>query len=72
MSVPIFARADPRWKPRGSLQDQALLAALGLLLGLQQGCAGGGLEDLTDTLICASRALKILVGANLLADFLTL
>lgn len=56
----------------GSLQNQALLAGLFGLVGLQQGRAGGGLEDLAHTLVGAGRALKVLVGTDLLADLLTL
>ena len=52
-----------------SLQDNALL----LLLLLAQECSTRGmLENLTDTLIRLCGALEILVGANLLANFLTL
>lgn len=67
-----FARADPPCSWVDSLQNQALLAGLFALGGLEQGGAGGGLEDLAHTLVGASRALKVLVGANLLANFLTL
>jgi hypothetical protein len=42
------------------------------LLGLQQGRTGGGLEDLTDTLVGPGGALQVLVGTDLLADFLAL
>lgn len=38
----------------------------------QEGGAGGGLEDLPDTLVGPGRALQVLVGADLLANFLTL
>jgi hypothetical protein len=56
-----------------SLQKQAL-ALLDLLAGagLEQSRAGGGLEDLADTLIGTGRALEVLVGTDLLADLLTL
>lgn len=66
---------DEPLQPTGcSLQDRALfLAAAAAGLGdLQEGSASGSLEDFLDTLICAGRALQVLVGANLLADFLTL
>ena len=53
-----------------SLQDSALLLALARLG--QKSSAGGCFEDLTDTLVGTSRALEVLVGADLLADFLTL
>lgn len=52
-----------------ALQHDALL--LLLLLG-QECCAGGMFENLTNTLICLCRTLQVLVGGNLLADFLTL
>jgi hypothetical protein len=52
-----------------ALQDNALL--LLLLLGQESG-ACGVFENLTDTLICLCGTLKILVGANLLANLLTL
>lgn len=58
-----------------SLQKQALAALLAALLagaGLEQSRAGGGLEDLADTLVGTGRALKVLVGTDLLADLLTL
>jgi hypothetical protein len=57
-----------------SLQNQAaaLLAASLALDSLQEGSTSGSLEDFTDTLIGAGRALKVLVGTDLLADFLTL
>jgi hypothetical protein len=38
----------------------------------QQGSASGVLEHLADTLVCLGRALEVLVGADLLADLLTL
>lgn len=57
----------------GSLQNQApALAGFFGLVGLQQGRAGGSLEDLAHTLVGAGRALEVLVGTDLLADFLTL
>ena len=52
-----------------SLQNNALL--LVLLLG-QECSTSSMLENLTDTLIRLCGALEILVGANLLANFLTL
>ena len=52
-----------------ALQNNALL--LLLLLGQESG-ACGVFENLTDTLIRLCGTLKVLVGANLLADFLTL
>jgi hypothetical protein len=52
-----------------ALQDNALL--LLLLLGQKRG-ACGVFENLTDTLICLCGTLKVLVGANLLANLLTL
>jgi hypothetical protein len=52
-----------------ALQDNALL--LLLLLGQERG-ACGVFENLTDTLICLCRTLKVLVGTNLLANLLTL
>lgn len=38
----------------------------------QEGGAGGCLENLTNTLVGSCRALQVLVGANLLANLLTL
>jgi hypothetical protein len=58
-----------------SLQKHAAaLATLALLAGagLKQSRAGGGLEDLADTLVGTGRALEVLVGTDLLADLLTL
>jgi hypothetical protein len=52
-----------------ALQDNALL--LLLLLGQERG-ACGVFENLTDTLICLCGTLKVLVGANLLANLLAL
>lgn len=49
--------------------------ALGLLWVAgagEESSTGGMLENLPDTLVRLSRALEILVGANLLADILTL
>lgn len=67
-----FARAGAL-DGRGSLQDRALaLLARLALADLEEGSAGSGLEDLTDTLVGAGRALEVLVGTNLLADLLTL
>ena len=54
----------------GSLQDLAL-GFLVYLLG-QESSTSGGLEDFADTLIGSSRALQVLVGPDLLANFLTL
>lgn len=53
-----------------SLQDGALLLAL-VSLGQESG-PGGGLEDLTDTLVGSCRALEVLVGTDLLANLLAL
>jgi hypothetical protein len=53
-----------------NLQDAALLLAL---VGLgQESSTGGGLKHLADAFIGACRALEVLVGSDLLADFLTL
>jgi hypothetical protein len=52
-----------------ALQNNALL--LLLLLGQKSG-ACGVFENLTDTLIRLCGTLKVLVGADLLANFLTL
>jgi hypothetical protein len=38
----------------------------------QEGSAGGSLEDLANTLVGSRRALEVLVGTDLLANFLTL
>lgn len=69
----IFARARPQQLVR--LENQATLARLAASLalsGLQESSTSGSLEDFADTLVGAGRALEVLVGANLLADFLTL
>jgi hypothetical protein len=69
----IFARARPQQLV--SLENQATLARLAASLalsGLQESSTSGSLEDFADTLVGAGRALEVLVGANLLADFLTL
>lgn len=53
------------------LEDQAL----GVLLrarAREQGSTSGVLENLPDTLIGLGRTLEVLVGANLLANVLTL
>ncbi len=58
---------------QSTLQNRALALLAGLALAdLQEGSAGSGLEDLTDTLVGTGRALQVLVGTNLLADLLTL
>lgn len=71
LSVDIISARNNLVKGDGtSLQDSALallLACLG-----QKGSAGGSLEDFTDTLVGPGRAFEVLVGADLLADFLTL
>jgi hypothetical protein len=57
------------------LENQANLARLAASLaldGLQESSTSGSLEDFTDTLVGAGRALKVLVGTNLLANLLTL
>lgn len=69
----IFARARPQQLVR--LENQATLARLAASLaldGLQESSTSGSLEDFADTLVGAGRALEVLVGANLLANFLTL
>lgn len=53
------------------LKDQALLVALGAL-ARQEGRARSMLKHLADALVGPGRALEVLVGADLLADFLTL
>lgn len=70
----IFARARPP-QQLVRLENQAALALLAASLaldGLQESSTSGSLEDLTNTLVGAGRALEVLVGTNLLADFLTL
>lgn len=52
------------------LHDQALLA-LAALAG-QESSTGSRLEDLTHTVVGLGRAFEILVGTDLLANFLTL
>lgn len=55
------------------LQDKALvLLAAAATLARQESSTGGVLEHLADTLVGLGRALEVLVGANLLADLLTL
>lgn len=54
----------------GPLQDQALLAFTAL--SCQQSGTGGTFEDFADSLVGLGRALKVFVGSDLLADFLTL
>ena len=56
-----------------TLKDKAGLvgAATALGLGKERG-PGGALENLTDTLICLCRTLKVFVGTNLLANLLAL
>lgn len=57
------------------LENQAALALLATSLaldGLQESSTGGSLKDFTDTLVGAGRAFEVLVGTDLLADFLTL
>lgn len=49
-----------------------MLLAAAATLARQESSAGGVLEHLADTLIGLGRALEVLVGANLLADLLTL
>lgn len=41
-------------------------------LARKESCPGSVLEHLADTLAGPSRALEVLVGTNLLSDFLTL
>lgn len=53
-----------------NLDDQALLA-LAALTG-QESSTSGRLKDLTHTVVGLGRAFEILVGADLLANFLTL
>lgn len=70
----IFARARPP-QQLIRLENQAALARLAASLalnGLQESSTSGSLEDFTDTLVGAGGALKVLVGTDLLADFLTL
>lgn len=69
-----FVSLEPeRWTAGGSLQNRALALLAGLALAdLQEGSTSSGLKDLTDTLVGTSRALKVLVSTNLLANLLTL
>lgn len=70
----IFARAGPP-QQLVRLENQAALTRLAASLalnGLQESSTSGSLEDFTDTLVGTGRALKVLVGTDLLADFLTL
>ena len=53
------------------LQDEALVLLATALLRKERG-AGGVLEYLTDTLVSLCRTLEVLVGADLLADLLSL
>jgi hypothetical protein len=52
-----------------ALQDQALVL---LLLFGQESCSRGRLEHLADAMVGLGRAFEIFVGADLLANFLTL
>lgn len=71
LSVDIISARNNLVKGDGtSLQDSALallLACLG-----QKGSAGSSFENLTNTFVGPGRAFEVLVGADLLADFLTL
>lgn len=62
---------DTRGTHLGPLQDQALVL-LAAAFPLQQSSASGVLKHLPDTLVGLGRALEVLVGTNLLANFLTL
>jgi len=64
-AAPVYSH-----KPRGHLQDQALLRLL--LFPGEQGSSCGVLEHLSDTLVRLCGALEVLLGANLLADILGL
>lgn len=55
----------------GILQDQALLLAAAALLS-EKSCTGRVLENLAHTLVGLSGTLEVLVGRDLLADFLSL
>jgi hypothetical protein len=56
------------------LEDHALLGLLAprATAARHESGTGGVLEDLTDALVRLGGALKVLVGANLLANLLTL
>jgi hypothetical protein len=66
-AAPAYAHKIPT---RQRLQDQALLRLL--LFPGEQGSSCGVLEYLPDTLVRLRRALKVLLGADLLADVLGL
>jgi len=57
------------WPDEGSLQDQALLL---LLLPCEQCSTRGMLKHLTNSFIGLGRAFEIFLGADLLADILSL
>jgi hypothetical protein len=59
-----------RGRSKSSLQDGALVRLL-VSLGQESG-PGGGLEDLTDTIVGSCGALEVLVGTDLLGDVLAL
>lgn len=67
----LGGRSWNAFRVRVCLQDQALLVRL-VGLAREESRAGGVLEHLPDTLAGPSRALEILVGANLLSNLLTL
>lgn len=58
------------FEDRDNLQNEALLALAAL--SSEESSAGGRFKHLTHTVVGLGRAFEILVGADLLADFLTL
>lgn len=59
-------------RPEGYLENHALVLLAAAPAAGKQSSAGSVLEHLADTLVRLGRALEVLVGANLLADLLTL
>ena len=64
-------RVPDREAARGILQNEALVLLAAGLLG-EKGGASCMLEDLADSLVGLCGTLEVLVGADLLADLLTL
>lgn len=58
--------------PIGYLEHQALVLLAAAPAAGEQSSARGVLENLADTLVRLGGALEVLVGTDLLADFLTL
>lgn len=55
-----------------TLQDTAPVGFLGAVALPHEGSTSSSFENLTDTLVGPSRAFQVLIGLNLLPNFLTL